>query len=148
MMHEADAGVILSLDVGSSSVRCSAFEICWAASEQKGEHRASKISSCVASSRRLRRSVDSQGRIAWRNGPDSEAANLLDVIDECVDEVLTHLQQNHGLDGKRIKGVGLSTFAMNLVGVNRLGKVIGEVATMSYACQIPEVNAEVEKLKR
>jgi len=144
------AGVILALDVGSSSVRCSAY------SNDRGAQsagRATSSSACclllLASSRRTRRSVDFQGRIAWTTEEEEEGeqSNLLDVLDACVDDVLAQLREKKNMTTK-IQAVGFSTFAMNLIGVNQLGDVLGEDATMSYACQIPEVNVEVEKLKR
>ena len=139
-------GVILALDVGSSSVRCSAYDslspgISAAGKQGVEEPQLSRLR-CLATSRRLRRSVDFQGRIAWNESTCSR--NLLDVLDECVDDVLN---QNE-LQEKQIIGVGFSTFAMNLVGVNRLGEMVGGDATMSYACQMPEVNAEVEEIIR
>ena len=132
-------GVILALDVGSSSVRCSAYDC----RDTETLPEVSRLR-CLATSRRLRRSVDFQGRIAWKESTSCASDTLLDVLDECVDDVLKQLQGEKHI----IMGVGFSTFVMNLVGVNRLGEMVGDDATMSYACQIPDVNAEVEILKR
>jgi gluconokinase len=47
----------------------------------------------------------------------------------------------------KVTAIGFSTFVMNLVGVDRHGHLVGDEATLSYACQTAEVNAEVEDLK-
>ena len=144
---------ILALDVGSSSVRCSAYE----------QHASSHPSVVVASSRRARRSVHLDGRVAWQSscddagGEGNASSSLLDVLDECVDDVLEQLRMRRSSSSDSddetiaIQAVGFTTFVMNLVGVDRDGNVVGgegDESTLSYACQIPEVNAEVEDLKR
>jgi len=146
-----DPVLILALDVGSSSVRCSAYET----------HASSSSAVVVASSRRARRSVHLDGRIAWKQsgddagGDDDASSSLLDVIDECVDDVLEQLRMRRPDSDDdetiTIQAVGFTTFVMNLVGVDRDGNVVGgegDESTLSYACQKPEVNAEVEDLKR
>jgi gluconokinase len=120
--------VIVAVDVGSSSIRCSAYD--------------ATNYNVVASSSQQRRSVHpGTGRIILMD--DTSGESLLDVIDGCVDDVLRQLLQGE----YKVTAIGFSTFVMNLVGVDRHGHLVGDEATLSYACQTAEVNAEVEDLK-
>jgi gluconokinase len=146
--HVHPRSVVLAVDVGSSSVRCSAYDVI--------------DYTVVASSSQQRKSVDpGTGQIILFNTAidhDAEGKNninLLDVIDTCVDDVLRQvlvLQPSKPATQEcfyKVVAIGFSTFVMNLVGVDDRGLLIGHEASMSYTCsQSPEVNAEVENLKR
>ncbi|KAL7526032.1 hypothetical protein ACHAXR_003321, partial [Thalassiosira sp. AJA248-18] len=74
---------------------------------------------------------------------------LLLAIDKCIDEVLSLLRQSAAKQNSsfQIVGVGLSTFAMNLIGVDVFGEPVGESATLSYDCNREEVVMECQSLK-
>ena len=121
-----DEQVVLALDIGSSSVRCSAYTI------------SDKI---VAHASQERRSVlPNSGYIALQS---DDGSGFMDDIDQVVDEVLRGLSEEY-----KVCAVGFSSFVMNLIGVDCHGNPVGDDATMSYACQTEEVLTDVEKLKR
>lgn len=134
--------LILAIDVGSSSVRCAAYD--------RDERTA------VASASRSRKSIHpGTGRVNILLVPDvggggDGSSNLWDVIDECVDDVLEQLAATTQQQQPEYKvvAIGFSTFVMNLIGVDRHGVPVGVEATLSYRCASPEVTAEVEHLKR
>lgn len=72
---------------------------------------------------------------------------LLDEIDSVIDECLAALRK-HVMDPIQIIGLGFSSFVMNFVAVDENGTLVGEMATLSYACQSPEVALACRKLKR
>jgi gluconokinase len=127
--------LVLAIDVGSSSIRCTAYEV-------------NSVEDCdpfhvVAASSVPRRVIQPlTGRIlVFSDG--EENGNLFDVIDHCVDEVLYQLKSYSG----KVVAIGFSTLVMNLIGVDEHCRPVGNDATLSYACQIPAVNEEVEHLK-
>lgn len=120
-----ETAVVLALDIGSSSLRCSAYK---------------DADSILVSKSIQRRSVVG-GRIVLYDKPAIRSC-ILDDIDRLVDQVLKELE-----DGYTVSMIGFTSFSMNLVGVDSEGKLIGEEATMSYACQDDRVSKEVEALK-
>jgi gluconokinase len=154
--QQPQRSVILAIDIGSSSIRCTAYETTLKENDY----------SVVAATQQPRRSVHpGTGRIVLVNSSSDDAdsnnknnnnnnsgspggdgatlhSSVLDDVDASVETVLEQL-----LPQDKILAVGFSTFNMNLVGVDRHGKLVGEEATMSYACQLPQVHAEVEALK-
>ena len=68
---------------------------------------------------------------------------LLDEIDSCIDEILNKLDE-HSV----VVGLGFSTFCMNLIGVDNRGRIVGEEATLSYACNNGRVVQECKRLKK
>jgi gluconokinase len=133
--------VILALDIGSSSLRCTAYHCAaiTATSDETGTN--SDQYNVLASSSYKRKSIEPlTGRILV-DGVDSN--NLFDEIDQCVDDVVHQLS-----DDTMVMAIGFSTLVMNLIGVDCHGVPIGNDATMSYACQTTAVNEEVEQLKR
>lgn len=209
-----ERSVVLAIDVGSSSIRCSAYDITAKTPSSSGTTTTTIRSSCsssssagchppplpnhgrvVASFRQSRRSVDpGTGRIlvtggggdhhptidgsptaksttsttTTGNGSDtvgsrtttSGPGGLLDAIDTGVDRVLQQLERlsqpppspatppHDHYDSYKVRAVGFSTLVMNLVGVDREGALVGDSATLSYACPSPSVHAEVEDLQR
>jgi gluconokinase len=79
------------------------------------------------------------------NEDTGESYSLLDEIDACIDKTLQALRSQQ--ESFQVVGVGFSTFVMNLVGVDRDGNVVGEEATISYACNSPQVAQECKSLK-
>jgi sugar (pentulose or hexulose) kinase len=129
--------VILAIDIGSSSIRCTAYDV---SNQECNQYRA------VASQSQSRRSVQpGTGKILLAN--DDDGTTLLDDIDVLVDQVLSQLQSvSH--EAYNVIAVGFSSFVMNLVGVDVHGHLMGDHATLSYACSQSDVNAEVNNLKR
>lgn len=160
--------LILAIDIGSSSVRCMAYEW-WINGSGGGDiaddvhhHRrhggdtgngsagGTGLSGIVAASaRKLRATHPVSGRIY--------AEAVVGAVDEVVDETIQQLhEQQHGGGGQgaggagpyKVIAVGLSSFVMNLVGVGGEGELLGEEATISYACNTDDVTEEVRNLKR
>ena len=138
--------VILALDVGSSSVRCSAFRIV------ENEHGATSVKALDGCHAQLKiRSVQpNSGKIILNgvNQDTGESYNLLDEIDGCIDQTLKSLRELNHVSSFQVVGLGFSTLVMNLIGVDKNGKAIGEEATISYACNSPAVAQQCRDLKR
>ena len=128
--------VILALDVGSSSARCSAYRIL-----KDDPTTVQALNDCSAQ-RKIRSVQPNTGKIKLTG----EDCSLLDEIDACVDTTLQALRDNG--ESFQVVGLGFSTFVMNLVGVDKNGHVVGEEATISYACNTREVANECRTLRR
>jgi sugar (pentulose or hexulose) kinase len=128
--------LVLAIDVGSSSVRCTAYEV----TSAEG---CDPFDVCAASSVPRRVVQPVTGQILVYSNEDEEQ-NLFDDIDQCVDEVLDQLRSRSG----KVVAIGFSTLVMNLIGVDERWIPVANNATLSYACQIPSVNKEVDLLKR
>jgi gluconokinase len=130
--------IIITIDVGSSSVRSSAYAL----------HSGGTLSPSMASASRPKRSVQpNTGKIVLKGVGDSPS--LMDLVDQCVDETLRKLRELFDRDQQwEVLGIGFSTFVMNLVGVSVDGEVVGEEASISYACNSAAVGEEVQALKR
>ena len=154
--------MILALDIGSSSVRCSAFSTsCSPQNDENGGGGGGDDDSSVAvkalpgmtASRTVQQVQPNTGKILHLfPDHDNGQPSLFDVIDQCVEETLECLRRRSAADvggGRpfRIVGVGFSSFVMNLVGVNGLGVPVGEEASISYACNTAEVAKEVQSLQ-
>lgn len=120
--------IILALDIGSSSIRCTAYAI------QDSTIRSTPVAS---SSTKARTVQPETGTIQLSYGTHT----LQDKIDECVDKVLKKL------NNARVVAVGFSTFVMNLIAVDKDGKVLGDRFTLSYACNTPMVAQECRRLR-
>jgi sugar (pentulose or hexulose) kinase len=70
---------------------------------------------------------------------------VLTAIDECIDHVLELLRSSLQND-YQVVAIGFSTFVMNFVGVDEMGKPVGEEATLSYACNRRDVVAQCARL--
>ena len=130
--------IIITIDVGSSSVRSSAYAL----------HSGGTLSPSMASASRPQRSVQpNTGKIFLKGVGDSPS--LMDLVDQCIDETLRKLRELFDRDQQwEVSGIGFSTFVMNLVGVSVDGEVVGEEASISYACNSAAVGEEVQALKR
>jgi len=127
--------VILAIDIGSSSVRCSAYS-----RHNNDDTDAVHVSSMIASTQKQLRGVEpSTGQIL--------VSKIQTQVDTCVDDVLNQLQRG-ALDDDtsssfEIVSIGISTFVMNLIGLDNDNNV---VTTLSYACNTPSVAAESRAL--
>lgn len=124
--------VILALDIGSSSIRCSAYQI--------GDH--GTTTPLEQYSRTIRSVQPNTGKIQLET---AEGKSLWDEVDACIDTILQDIRQNYA--SFQVMGLGFSTFVMNLVGVDCSGNVVGEEATLSYACNSSEVVDKCRKLR-
>jgi gluconokinase len=131
--------IIITIDVGSSSVRSSAYAL------QSG---GILSPTSMASASRPQRSVQpNTGKIVLTGG--GNGPSLMDLVDQCIDETLRKLRELFDRDQQwEVLGIGFSTFVMNLVGVSADGEVVGEEASISYACNSATVGEEVQALRR
>ena len=166
--------IIISLDIGSSSIRCSPYSIYFESNSVRA------VPSC-ASVRKISSVRPNSGKIILIHqitnkhcGPsssrsdselhlsdkecDSESSTktLFDFIDECIDESLSKLRSEY--DRFQIVGLGVSSFVMNFIGIDEKGQLIptnvddsgggGGGHTISYACNSQDVVNECLKLKK
>jgi hypothetical protein len=73
---------------------------------------------------------------------------VFDAIDQCVDETLVKLRARLGRLAFEVVGVSFSNFVMNLLGVDEEGTVIGPEASISYACNSPDIAEEVATIRK
>lgn len=138
------APVILAIDVGSSSVRCSAYRYEYTFTENANHKRAiHTIAVPGCSSSIQRQGVEpTTGTIRTKD--------LLNAIDTAVDEVLSKLsdqfEETKPWVSFRVDAVGFSTFVMNLVPIDDHGDLIENIS-ISYACNASEVNSECQTLR-
>jgi len=122
--------VILSIDIGSSSVRCSAYSFL--------DNAVEALVGC-SSSRPIQ---------AAAAGTRKETVDLLlECVDSCVDETLEYLRQKEQHNSNfRVIALGFSTFVMNLVGINKAGHPV-DGAMLTYSCNSPLVTQECQSLR-
>lgn len=149
--------IILAIDAGSSSIRCTAYEylsiIGGSGNENKNEHRENKnIKTIDGISHTITMSAINP------NTGHIYVQQVLSAIDECVDKVLYLLRaSDHDISGCsgdttngncfQIVAIGFSTFVMNLIGVDTNGSPVDDVATCSYACNRDDVVKECQDLR-
>jgi gluconokinase len=126
--------VILALDIGSSSVRCTAYQAYDFANVRE-------ITKCSAS-RTVRLVQPTTGKIQLR----FDDTTLMDQVDACVNDTLQSLRKL--TEPFRVVGVGCSCFVMNLLAVKADGSLVGEEASMSYACNAASVAAECRTIRQ
>lgn len=126
--------VILTVDIGSSSIRCGAYEI-------TGKDGVVPFGDCF-SVRKIRTVEPNTGKIMLKT---EKGTDLQDEIDGVIDDVLQHLR-NSSVD-MRVVGLGFATFCMNLIAIDMYGQPVGKDATLSYGCCSPEVADECRWLK-
>ncbi|KAG7368730.1 sugar pentulose and hexulose kinase [Nitzschia inconspicua] len=135
--------VILALDIGSSSIRCTAYET--QRSDTSLAHDSSFSLKAVASCSKKRQSVvPNSGKIRiFQN----DSSSFFDTIDELLEATTVKLRES--LSFFQVVAVGFSTFVMNLVAVStETGQPLGNDHTMSYACNAPKAVYECQRLKR
>ena len=171
--QQQHGNVSIAIDVGSSSIRCTAYDCgriadisCTSSSSSQTPHQRPPYT-VLASYSYPRKSIDSYtGNIRIFDSDDNIPSSLspldnvnintamsndiFDCIDTCLNQVLRQLQSqmNNNHVQYNIIGVGFSTFVMNLIGVDHNYRPVGNTATMSYACQSKEVQDEVKRLQR
>jgi len=160
-MDHQISGILLAIDVGSSSVRCIAYRY-------KGTKYAidtDPIDGCSSSIQRA--GVEPISGFIQTNA-------LVEAIDSTVDDVLSKLRarfENNDEITMKVDAVGFTTFAMNLIAVDERGDLVllhrsddnfetqndSEVpmtnATttttgISYACNTPNVYKECQQLRQ
>ena len=147
----SETKVIVAIDIGSSSVRCSAYQLLATTSNAK-ESPVKALDNCRSS--RLVRSVQpNTGKIQLLGSQDNDddpqnGKSLMDNLDESMDELLGILRNTLGQGGFQVVAVGFSSFVMNLVGVDSNGSFVGDEASISYACNSPHVAQQCRNLRR
>ena len=166
--------LVLCIDLGSSSVRCSLYELPPNENEQAHHHhhhhhhhgggggggggpiqqlRRRDDGQVVSAARSWQAVLD--GKIQWWQPQSQQSTNdsdnnaqqplsLLDLVDASVQDVLDQVKQEESV---QIVAVGFSSLVMNLVGVDSEGQVIPQ-ATACYACNQPAVANKVKELQR
>lgn len=126
--------LILTIDIGSSSIRCAAHEVI-------GKNEVVSFVDCHAV-RKIRTVEPITGKIMLKteNGTD-----LHEEIDGVIDDVLNQIRNSSV--GIKVVGIGFATFCMNLIALDVNGQPVGKDATLSYACSSPEVANQCESLK-
>ncbi len=174
--------IIISLDVGSSSIRCTPYTISTDSKSVQAISKctiAKKISSVRPNSGKIiliqQQHADTNQHISISNmegnSNDSKAMmTLFDEIDNCIDESLSKLRSE--MSDFQIVGLGVSSFVMNLIGIDEEGQLIltdnnnnndnnnnskdcedgggggGGEHTFSYACNSQDVVNECMSLKK
>lgn len=131
-----EIGIVLALDIGSSSIRCSAYEV---------EGRKVELFRDCFAVRHISTVEPNTGKIMLSTA-ESISDGLLIEVDSIVDECLAKLRRCN--QTTRVVGLGFASFCMNLVALNEYGKPIGKEATLSYACATPSVAEECRYLKK
>ena len=153
--------VILSLDIGSSSIRCSAQRLTLNdddGSKKDDSYAGSRPVMTVtslsetSSSTKVSSVRPTTGHVILKHEDSSTTGTLLDIIDTCMDNTLALLRQHYGKNKTststyQVVGIGVSSFVMNLIGLDKSGTPVGEDATLSYACNTPHVVEECKVLK-
>ncbi len=168
--------IIIALDIGSSSIRCSPYLICT-------NPRTVKALSNCASVRKISSVKPNSGKIILCHHAHSTTLNkddgekgtvssqqnetLFDEIDKSIDESLSKLRSEYKHHKFQIVGLGISSFVMNLIGIDDKGELIlsnsnncdsntgdacerggGGEHTLSYACNSQDVVNECMALKK
>ena len=149
--------IILAIDAGSSSIRCTGWWYEYHGNNKEDTHdidnndinNAQFSSPLVTAMDGISHTISmpatkhTTGHIHIRQ--------VLSTIDECVDKVLSLLRSTQDTtssnDGYQIVALGFSTFVMNLVGVDVNGDPVSDVATCSYACNRDDVVRECQALR-
>ena len=136
--------ILLSIDAGSSSVRCAAYEYRGGANDNANIEQPDSAPSLVTAIEGASHAIPLAAVVPTTG--HIKIHEVLAAIDDCVDEALRLLRENVS-EEYQLVGVGFSTFVMNLVGVNSYGDPVGEAATLSYACNREDVVSECQVLR-
>lgn len=149
-MNTVTIKVILALDIGSSSIRCSAYE--FHDNERPNDSIISTINGCK-SIKKISCIIPGTGKVRLHKIIQQESceysyeAHLFDEIDDCIGDCLNKLRY-HNQNSFSVIAIGITSFAMNLIGLNREGVPVHEDLTMSYACNDIEVTEFCERFKK
>lgn len=158
--------IILAIDAGSSSIRCTAYEylsiIGGSGNENENEDR-ENIDTQNINEPHVIKAIDGMSHTITMSAINPNTGHIyvqqvLSAIDECVDKVLYLLRaSDHDISGCsgdttngncfQIVAIGFSTFVMNLIGVDTNGSPVDDVATCSYACNRDDVVKECQDLR-
>jgi gluconokinase len=143
---DATVKVILGVDIGSSSIRCTAYQT----KRNNDRHDQStcpftlmEILDCAVASPRPSVQPNTGKILVFdEDGTTNNACTIFDTVDSLVEQVLNKLQTRMQ-DSFQIVAVGFSTFVMNLVAINsETGELLGNHYTISYACNTSEAIQE------
>ena len=134
--------IILAIDIGSSSVRCSAYEV----SNDEASHSSIKSFENCRASRTVQSVRPNTGKIQLME--EDGHKSLMDNLDDCIDELLEALRQKKQDFRVEVEAVAFSSFVMNLVGVDTEGGIVGDDASISYACNSPPAAKQCRALRR
>ncbi len=149
--------IVLAIDVGSSSIRCSAYQVDPREKFTYRPPRIKLINDCCAVRKgsavqpKTGRIILQRSNLNTSESSSTDATNeevsLFDEIDSCISETLRKLRMTLKTKPFRVHGIGITTFAMNMIGVKVDGSLCGEYYTMSYACNDGNVRKQCEVLK-
>jgi hypothetical protein len=136
--------LILCVDLGSSSVRCSLYELVDDLVVEGNDGRAAvQVVDGLVTGLSWQAVHPHTGRLCLQQDDDR---SLFAVVEACIDETLRKLATSTKSDGA-IVAVGFSSLVMNLLGVDAEGQPVGEEATLTYACHGSAVAAKVQELQ-
>lgn len=160
--------IILAIDAGSSSIRCTAYEylsiIGGSGNENENEDR-ENIDTQNINEPHVIKAIDGISHTITMSAINPNTGHIyvqqvLSAIDECVDKVLYLLRTSDDLSGFsddtnattnsncfQILAIGFSTFVMNLIGVDTNCNPVDDVATCSYACNRDDAVKECQDLR-
>lgn len=128
--------VVLALDIGSSSIRCSAYEYADLLPALDGDQDQNTFKRLCTASRKLSAIQPNTGKI--------RCAPLLEAVDSCVDDCLSKLRELMRQQRPfNIVAVAIASFVMNMIAVNSQGEFISDEMTLSYACNSDAVVKEI-----
>jgi len=161
--------LILAIDIGTSSIRCSAYQIhhpsppSSSASEDDDDDDTTITTSstypCIQylpgslSAKPISMIEPNSGKIYLfprQQTYDKEHIqnpSIFDWIDKCMAETIQFLRQ-YTSSSFHIRGIGFSSFVMNLIGVDQWGLILHPHATFSYACNTVQVQQECQQIQR
>ena len=125
----------LVIDLGSSSIRSSLYSL---------PHDGSSLH-CLHVVSLPWEAVHAGSICLDQPASETSPSSLLDIVDECIDGILAKLIP--GEDEMEVVALGFSSLVMNLIGVDAQGKPVGLEATLSYACNSPEVANKINELR-
>lgn len=133
--------LVLCIDLGSSSVRCSLYRL-----PDEGTKTVQPFDETESISMAWEAVHAETGKVRLQQPRvDGTTISLFDLVDQCIDATLVQLSLASEV---RIAAIGFSSLVMNLIGVDKEGNPVGEEATLSYACNLPVVSAKVNELQR
>lgn len=117
------SSLVLVVDIGSSSIRCSAYGVL----EQGGEwtYVGGSMQQCK------------------NNSLDQSVLEILERVDQVIDRCMKFLRDKHL--GDQVVAIGFSSFVMNFIGLDGSGKVITPILT--YANNNNETSKYATKLR-
>lgn len=135
--HEEELmSIILSLDIGSSSVRCSAYNFNRPMNKAVNVEAIRGCSSC-----RPIKTIQNDGEMIVCDH------SVLDEIDSVVDETLQRLRDVNNSKTFHVAAVAFTTFVCNLIGIDIDGNVVPG-ASVTYACNSTRVIEQCRLLQR